>query len=72
MLRKRRRERSLRRAVEEVERGSIRSASTRGEEVKSEEGFLVDENGGVVVQEEELWEDHLGGRKGMSLPRRFW
>lgn len=58
--------------MEEVERGSIRSASTRGEEVKSREGFVVDEKGGVLVDEEEVWEDDLGGRKGMSLPRRFW
>lgn len=64
VLRKRRRERALRRAVEEVENGSIRSDSVRSE-VKSREGFLTEE------EEAEIWEVEVG-RKGMSLPRRVW
>lgn len=63
MLRKRR-ERALRRAVEEVENGSIRSDSVRSE-VKSREGFLTEK------EEAEIWEVEVG-RKGMSLPRRVW
>jgi hypothetical protein len=72
VLRKRRRERSLRRAAEQVGRGSVRSGSTRGPEVKSREWFVVDAKGEVLVDEEEVWEEEVAGRKGMSLPRRFW
>ena len=72
VLRKRRRGRAMRRAVAEVEQGSVRSDSIRSE-VKSREGFVMDEKekGEVVVGEEEVWEVEEG-RKGMSLPRRFW
>lgn len=66
MLRKKRRERALRRAVEEVENGSIRSDSVTSE-VKSREGFVVDEK----EVDEEIWEVEEG-RKGLSLPRRVW
>ncbi|KAF2622606.1 hypothetical protein BU25DRAFT_494925 [Macroventuria anomochaeta] len=67
VLRKRRRERALRRAVEEVEWGSVRS-------VESREDVVMERKGDVVVGEEEVWEveDDMGGRKGMSLPRRVW
>lgn len=66
MLRKRRREKALRRAVEEVERGSVGS---RGG-VESREGIVLESKVEVLI-EEEAWavED---GRKGMSLPRRMW
>lgn len=67
VLRRRRRERALRRAVEEVESGSIRSDSVRSE-VKSREGFVVDEK--EIHDDDEIW--GLEGRKGLSLPRRMW
>ena len=62
----------MRRTVEGVEQGSVRSDSIRSE-VKSREGFAMDEKekGEVVVGEEEVWEVEEV-RKGMSLPRRFW
>ncbi|KAF3047969.1 hypothetical protein E8E12_002925 [Didymella heteroderae] len=68
VLRRRRRERALRRAVEEVENGSIRSDSVRSE-VKSREEFVVDEKN--VHADEEIWSVEEG-RKGLSLPRRMW
>lgn len=68
MLRRRRRERALRRAVEEVENGSIRSDSVRSE-VKSREGCVVDEK--EMCDDEEIWGVEEG-RKGLSLPRRMW
>jgi hypothetical protein len=64
VFRRRRRARALRRAVEEVERGSIRSDSVRSE-VKSR-GCVVDE---MEMEDEEGWGE---GRKGLSLPRRMW
>ena len=60
VLRKRRRERALRRAVEEIERASVRS-----------EELVTENKNEVVVGEEEVWEVETG-RKGMSLQRRVW
>lgn len=68
MLRRRRREKALTRAVEEVQNGSIRSDSVRSE-VKSREGFVVDEK--EMYDDEEIW-GMEEGRKGLSLPRRMW
>jgi hypothetical protein len=68
VLRRRRRERALRRAVEEVENGSIRSDSVRSE-VKTREGCVVDEK--EMCDDEEIWGVEEG-RKGLSLPRRMW
>ena len=63
MLRRRRRERALRRAAEEVESGSVRSDSVR--EVKDRVKVGEEE----INDEEEVWGE---GRKGLSLPRRMW
>ncbi|KZM21529.1 hypothetical protein ST47_g7359 [Ascochyta rabiei] len=49
--------------VDEVERVSG--------SVASREYFVEESKEGVLVEDEEVWEDD-GGRKGMSLPRRMW
>ena len=70
---RRRRDRALRRAVEEVEHG-VRLRRVLGGE--SEENMVLDGKGVVVsdVREVQAWDENgdLGGRKGMSLPRRVW
>ena len=75
VLRRRRRERALKRAVGEVEIGSIRSDSVRSE-VKSREGCVVDEKEMHDDDDDDDDDDEIWGveesRKGLSLPRRMW
>lgn len=60
-LRKKRRERALQRAVDEVERGIDKG---------SHERIVLESRVSIVFEDEEQEEEVERGRSGMSLPRR--
>ncbi len=68
VLRKRRRERALRRAAREAERGS-RCGGSVSQEMLGGDDYAVEKDEVEVMEEEKEAET---GRKGMSLPRRMW
>ncbi|KAF1360086.1 hypothetical protein EJ07DRAFT_155545 [Lizonia empirigonia] len=63
VLRERRRDKALRKSVEEIERGPASSAEVA---MEGKMQLLLQED------EEEVWGEDGDGRMGMSLPRRVW